>query len=243
MAALAVLLLGACAQEPDFGRYRPGLLERLDAASNDRTPDAAPLATTGAERDLRTMAANLSAERPAADDGRLWGIAQWAAKPADDGTPASLRYYKRLRAQHPTSPASLLNALAGDIQADTMDMDRFAAICGEVIAADRARGTELLGQGASASAVSYDGPSAFAGVRARIDENGRIIGRTANVLASRLVGYRTALAHARLDAPSPEYLAVVEAAIEDMEARMALIDRMSVSHESVLAALRGGAAG
>lgn len=241
VAAVAALILGACAQEADFGRDRPSPLDRLETAML-ADPDAlASLPPTAAERDLRDMAANLAGERAAPDPDRLWGVTHWLARLGAGDTPPSLRYYRRLRARHPTSPASLLNALADDIEADVVDMERFAAIAGEVTAADRARADELLGRGASASAVSYDGPGAFAAARGRIEENGHVVHDTANVLASRLVGYRAALAHARLDAPVPEALATAEGAIRDMEARMAMVDEIAVRHQAVTASLAGGA--
>ncbi len=242
-AAVAVLILGACAQQADFGRDRPGPADRLATAIWADPEALASLPPTAAERDLRDVAANLAVERPGADDDRLWGGTHWLVTLGAEDTPPSLRYYRRLRARHPASPEALMNALAGDIGADIVDMERFAAIAGEVTAADRTRADELLGRGASASAVSYDGPAAFAAARGRVEENGRIVHDTANVLASRLVGYRAALAHARLDAPLPEALAIAEGAIRDMEARMAMVDEIAVRHQAVTASLAGGASG
>lgn len=239
-AVVAALILGACAQEADFGRHRPNLIDRLEAAVL-ADPDApASLPLTGAERDLRDVAANLAAERAAPDLDGLSGLARWASALGTEDVSASLRYYRRLRTRHPASSASLLNALADDIEADVVDMERFATLAGDVTAADRARADGLLGRGAAASAVSYDGPGAFAAARGRVGENGRIVHDTSNVLASRLVGYRTALAHARLDAPVPELLAVAEGAIRDMEARMAMVDEIAVRHQAVTASLAGG---
>lgn len=240
-AAVAALILGACAQAPDFGRDRPSPADRLATAIWADPEALASLPPTAAERDLRDAVTNLATERAAPDADRLWGFTHWLATLGAADTPPSLRYYRRLRARHPASPASLMNALAGDIEADVVDMERFAAIAGEVTAADRARAGELLGRGASASAVSYDGPAAFAAARGRVEENDRIVHDTANVLASRLVGYRAALAHARLDAPLPEALRVAEGAIREMEARMALVDEIAVRHQAVTASLAGGA--
>lgn len=236
LAMLAALLLSGCAQKPDLGRYSPNAFDRLvTSAISDGKSAELPL--TGDERDLRALAATLAEEKPAADRDRLWGLSHLVADGEDEKTPASLRYYERLRAAHPTSPASLLNAFADDVQADAMTMDRFAATAAQVIAADQARADELLGHGAAATVQSYEGAQAFAAARDRITKNGWVIDRTTNTLASRLVAYRTALSHARVDAPEPGTIATIEAAIRAMEDRMVAIDAAALRHEGIVDSL------
>lgn len=240
---LAALLLGACTRQADFGRDRPGSADRLATAIWADPEALASLPPTAAERDLRAVAANLAAERAPLRPGGLLAFVEGAFASEPNDAPSSLRYYRRLRAHHPTSPEALLNALADDVKADTSYTDRFSAVAAEVTVADRLRADELLGRGASAATIAYDGPGAFAVVHDRIDENDAVVGETADMLASRLVGYRTALAHARLDAPLPEALDAVEGAIRDMEARMALVDEIAVRHQAVTASLAGAASG
>lgn len=242
-AAVAALILGACAQQADFGRDDPHPFDLFPASIFAAADVPAALPPTAAERDLRAVAANLAAERAPLRRGGLLALVEGAFASEPDDAPSSLRYYRRLRAHHPTSPEALLNALADDVAADTSYTDRFAAVAAEVTVADRLRADELLGRGASAATIAYDGPGAFAVVHDRIDENDAVVGETADMLASRLVGYRTALAHARLDAPVPEALRAVEGAIRDMEARMALVDEIAVRHQAVTASLAGAASG
>jgi hypothetical protein len=236
-AAMAAIMLSGCAQDPDLGRYRPTALERVRAAFGDEEQSAA-LALTDSEAELRRMSANLMSPRPAPEKHRFWPVDM-----ASGGTqvPANLDYYMRLRAQHPTSPDALVNALGDDIEADTVQMDLFSSICEQVVAADGERADDLLGHPANRAVVDLDGPGSFAAVRARLGENGRIIDATATVLAQRLVSYRTALAHARLDAPVHDRLDAIADAIRRMDDRLAAIDRSAVRHEAMEDALAGGA--
>ena len=241
VALLALLLLSACARPADFGRTREGTFDRLKAAVMDGEGPGTRLALTGAELDLRGMAQNLAGERPAREDDHLWGLSYWIADRREAATPRSLRYYERLRALHSASPSSLLNALVDDIEADTARMDRLAAVAAQVIDADGERANALLGH--DGAGTTSGGAEIAAQARDRLDENGRIIDRMADILASRLVGYRAALAEARIDAPLPDGLARAASAIDGMQKSMATVDDIAVRHETLAGLVRKQKAG
>lgn len=236
---LALVALGACAQEPDFGRARPALIERVDAAFVSGTANEPALPMTAAESELRGIAANLCIGRPLAENDHLFGL----TKLLDGGRPPttpSLGYYERLRARMPASGEALVDAIAADVDADTAAMERFAAISQTVVDADDARAQDLRPPPSHDAAAAYDGPGAFAKARARIAENGRIIDDTGNTLAARLVAYRTALGQVRLDAPVAERIRVLEAAIGRMGEQLALMDRNALAHAVVVNDLKSG---
>lgn len=237
-AAIAALFLSACAQDPDFGRYRPTPFERIGAMLNSGKTGPS-LSLTDAEENLRRISANLVSERPAPEDDRLFGLTHLAD--AEVVAPPSLGYYMRLRVQHPKSPVALLNALADDVASDTALMSQFEGRCEEINQADRMRADGLLGAPTSLTTIALENPASFVNVRARLEENGRLIDTTAAILARRLVSYRTALAHARLDAPVPEKLAVVADAIRQMEENLTLLENDAVHHQAIEASVAGGA--
>lgn len=239
LAAIAALLLSACAQNPDFGRYKPGALQRINAAFSGPDKAGPSLPLTGAETDLRQLSANLVSARPAPEDDRLFGLANMMG--TEVVAPQSLGYYMRLRRQHPTGLAALVNALGDDVTADTMLMNQFTAICEGINEADRGRADGLIGAPAAMTTIALEDPASFANVRAWLEDNGRLIDTTADILARRLVSYRTALAHARIDAPMPDELAVVAEAIRRMEENLTLLERESVRHQAIEASAASGA--
>ncbi len=243
MAALFALLLAGCAQEPDFGREAPTALDRAQdvvlAATGE--PRDVPLPLTDAERDLRRISENLMKERPLGADGYVSDALSWIEAQSKSPTPENLRYYEKLSAEHRGSPVSLVNALGDDVAADSFEMDLFASALDDVIAADGTRAGGLLGTEKLQATVGYEGPASFARVRNRVAENDQLIEETVGRLAARLVGYRVALAHARLDAPVGDRLAVAEEAISDMEARIAAMDRGAVRHAAIMESMSPGA--
>ncbi|MCE9649571.1 MAG: hypothetical protein K8R18_08115 [Parvibaculum sp.] len=238
-AACAALCLTACAQEPDLGRYKPSAFQRINAVFSSPERDGAMLPPTDAEVELGLTAANLVSERPAREDDRLASLTNMMG--TEIVAPPSLGYYMRLRAHHPTGLTALINAIADDVTSDTMLMEQFAPICERVNDADRERADALVGAPSSATTVAQENPASFATVRARLENNGRLIDTVADTLARRLVSYRTALAHARLDAPVPDRLAVVAEAIRLMDERLVLLERDAVRHQAIEASAAGGA--
>ncbi|HEY4345477.1 MAG TPA: hypothetical protein VGN05_14090 [Parvibaculum sp.] len=239
LAAIAALLLSACAQDPDLGRYKPTAFERINAVFSSGNDAGPSLPLTGTESNLHRISENLVSQRPAPEDDHLFGLIS-ALKP-EIVAPPSLGYYLRLRAQHPTSLAALVNAIAADVQADTMLMNQLLPICDEMNEADRSRADAFVGSPSALTTIALDDPASFTNVRKRLEENGRLIDTTADILAHRLVSYRTALAHARVDAPVPESLAVVADAIRQMEESLTLLERDAVRHQAIEASAAGGA--
>lgn len=245
VAVLLALALAACAGKPDFGREQPGLAARLSAAlaSSPERAIAPMLPLTGPEFALRRIAANLQGPRPAAPGGDPLGLGEWADTRLAGTAPPDLHYYERLRRRHEASPVSLVNALADDIEADTVLMEQFSAACEEVIEADASRAAGLLGHPATAAAPGMRGQGSFISVRTRMDENSRLIDEAVILAAGRLVAYRAALAQARLDAPVPGRLAAAEAAVSQMAYRLMLMNRGAARHGAVMEPLGAGVSG
>lgn len=236
MAVLSALLTCACAQDPDFGRYRATPLQQFNAAfSGVETRPALPL--TNDEIELRRISDNLVSERPRQAAGYRFVMPDMTG--SKTVMPPSSGYYLRLREQHPTSPSALINALSDDVLADTVMMDQLVPICAGINAADQSRADALVGAPSAATMIALEQPAAFVNVRARMEDNGRTIDIAAATLARRLVSYRTALAHARLDAPKDERLASVADAIKQMEENLTLLERDAVRHQSIEAFARG----
>jgi hypothetical protein len=222
--ALCLAALGACAQEPDFAAPRPGLVQRIDAAFNSATVNVPSLPMTGAERDLRSIAANLADGRPAPERDRTFALPAWIDAPAPA---ASSGYYDRLRARRPATAVTLVDMIAADADADTAVMERFVTVAHVVVEDDGARLREMQAA-----------PAGAADVCDRVGENGRIIDETGNILAARLADYRAALLHVRIDAPEAERLDVLEAAIDRMGDQLALMDRNALAHTVVVSDLK-----
>lgn len=239
LAALVALLVSACAQDPDFGRYRPTPLERLNAVFSGMEKIDPALPLTNDEIELHRISDNLVSERPVRESGYRFVLPDM--KGSTNVAPPSSGYYMRLRERHPTSPSALINALSDDVLADTVMMDQLAPICAGINEADQSRADALVGAPSAATAIALEKPAAFANVRTRLEDNGRLIDITAAALARRLVSYRTALAHARLDAPEAESLATAADAIRWMEESLTLLEREAVRHQSIEAFARGSA--
>ncbi|MGB3808895.1 MAG: hypothetical protein WA943_02300 [Parvibaculum sp.] len=236
-AAIAVLLLSGCAQDPDLGRYRPNVFDRVQAIFAGEQGVDTQLPLTDAEVGLRQLAANLMSERPVPDDDYLSRLENLNRTEASAS--ASLAYYLRLRARYPTSLAALANALSDDVMSDTTLMGQFTAICSEINAADQARADSLHGAPTSTTTIALDDPASFVNLHPRLEQNGYLIDTTADVLARRLVSYRTALAHMRIDAPQMDEFAGVTAAIRRMDEALATLEREAVRHQAIEAFASG----
>lgn len=226
---LGAMTLAACAQAPDFSPAPPNLLDRIAAATSSAAVGEPALPMTVAEMDLRGMAANLAADRPAPESGRGFGLTNWMGGKSDAPVGG---YYDRLRARMPASGEALVNAIAADVDADTAAMERFVEVSQAVVAADAVR----------ARMIAPDANSDLSKkVRARIAENGRFIDGTGNALAARYLAYNDALDRARRDAPAEERLATLEGAIRRMSVQLSLMDRNALAHNVVLSDLRDAA--
>jgi hypothetical protein len=225
---LGATALAACAQEPDFGYAQPSLLDRFVVTASSTAIGEPALPMTVPETDLRGMAANLAASRPAPESDRYFGLTNVIAASA---LVPGASYYDRLRARMPASGEALVNAIAADVDADTAAMERFVEVSQAVVAADAVRARAI---------APYAVPDVSAGVRARIAENGRLIDGTGNALAARFAAYRTALDRARRDAPAEERLATLEGAIARMNAQLLLMDRNALAHNVIVSDLKVG---
>lgn len=243
--ALMALMLSACAQKPDLGREAPTAFDRLEEKTLTYLGEGSEvsLPLTAAERDLRAMSSDFSTGSLAPRKGAITAMTEWIEDQVSTHPPASLAYYEALSDRHRASPVSLVNALGDDIAVDNARMDMIAPVCDDVIAADRSRADELLGAARTRAVIDYEGPEAFARAQARIGENDVLIDKTVNALASRLVGYRVALAHARLDAPVEDRLSMVEQALSDMESRIEIMAAGALRHAAIVDALKTKAAG
>lgn len=241
--ALMALMLTACAQQADFGRDTPTAFDRLEEKTLTYLGEGheVSLPLTSAERDLRAMSSDFATGSVASRKGAFAAMTAWVEAQVTEPTPASLAYYEALSNRHRASPVSLVNALGDDIAVDNARMDMIAPVCDEVIAGDRSRADELLGAEHTRAVLDYEGPGAFAKAQARIGENDVLIDKTVNALASRLVGYRVALAHAQLDAPVEDRLVMVEKALSDMEAHVEIMAASALRHAAIMDALKAGA--
>src|SRR3546814_4955148 len=97
LAALVALLVSACAQDPDLGRYRPTPLERLNAAFSGVEKIDAALPLTNDEIELHRISDNLVSERPVRERGYRFVLPDM--KGSTNVTPPSSGYYMRLREQ------------------------------------------------------------------------------------------------------------------------------------------------
>ncbi len=232
LAAIVAGLVSACAQDPDFGRYQPTPLDQFNAAFSGVKKDGPALPLTNDEIELHRISDNLVSKRPVGTSGYAFGLPDMTTGSKSIPPPSS-GYYMRLRELHPTSLSALINAISDDVSADIVMMDQLAPICADINDADQSRADALVGASSAATTIALEKPTLFANVRARLEDNGRLIDITADALARRLVSYRTALAHARLDAPEPERLAAVAEAIRQMEESLTLLERDAVRHQSI----------
>ena len=242
--ALMALMLTACAQKADFGREAPSAYDRLEEKTLTYLGEGSEISLplTSAERDLRALASDFSGEDSTPRKGAVMVLADWIEEQVTTPTPASLAYYEALADKHRGSPVSLVNALNDDVAGDDARIDMILPVCVDVVSADRSRADGLLHSMEARAITDYEGSGAFAKMRARIGENDAVMSRTVRALASRLVGYRVALAHARLDAPVGDRLITVEGALSDMEGRVANLSECAMHHSAIVDALRSGTA-
>ncbi|MDO8289743.1 MAG: hypothetical protein Q7T44_11040 [Parvibaculum sp.] len=237
LAFCAALMLAACVRQGDLGRDSPDTgwakLANLAAGSGEQA-----LVQTPAEQDLRAVATAISAAPSATEPDFLTRVSRSFEK--DGSVAPSLVYYTKLRAAHPTSLVSLVNTIGDDVQIDTVRLAQFSNICDEVNSTDAVRAESLIGAPSAKTTIASEDPVAFRGVRMRLIENGQVMDNTFAMMEARLVSYRTALAHARLDSDGTVDMDVVAAAITRLDDELTRLDHAARRHQAIQLSLISG---
>lgn len=231
LAFCAALSLSACAQKADLGRYNQDSWSDLVTQVTGSGTAKGALAETPAEQDLRVQAGSISTEPSASEPDLLQRVSRTFER--EEPVAPSLVYYTKLRAAHPTSLISLVNTIGDDVQIDTVRLAQFTNICDEINNADAVRAEGLIGAPSAKTSIASEDPVAFRGVRARLSENGQVIDNIFMMMESRLVSYRTALAHARLDGDESVNMDVVAAAIRRLDDELTRLDHAAQRHQAI----------
>lgn len=235
VALMAMFCLAGCAPQPDFGRYQP---DGWTLLTSDQGQSAHALVLTPAEAGLRSVSDGLVEEPHAADVPFLNRIGNHLSETSD--TSPSRRYYQRLRAMHPTSLVALVNMMDDDVRIDTVRLAQFVELSEEVSRADSDRAEGLAAAPTARTTIASEIPQAFLGVRARVSENGDVIDTVHEIMMARIVSYRTALAHARLDTAETLELDQVAAAINELDEQLTRLDQVAVRHAEIKQSLLPG---
>ena len=228
VAALAALLLSACAESGDFGRPRPSVwsddvLPTIgSAAAQARGEPVSRLPLTDAEDALRDRAWRFV--MPAHE--RSWFDRSLAVLVRSRVVPVAHRpldheaYADALMGEAFRSPASRYNRLAGDILADAKLAAPFAATAERVLADDRTR--------LAAFAFVGDLPEERAEAAVmRVAENQCVIAWVRQESIDRLTAYRHALERLVIEAPQPEAIAA-ERALAALDVHRRALDGLDV---------------
>lgn len=236
LAFCAALTLAACARQGDLGRDSPdtGWAKLADLA----TGGDQELVHTPAEQDLRARASNLGTEPSAINHDFLTRVSRSFEK--DVPVAPSLVYYSKLRAVHSTGLVSLVNTIGDDVQIDTVRLAQFNNICDEVNNTDALRAEGLIGAPSAKTTIASEDPAAFRDARARLIENGEVIDNVFATMEARLVSYRTALAHARLDGDGTVDMDAVAAAILGLDHELTRLDHAARRHQEIQLSLISG---
>ncbi len=224
------LIAAACAPRPDFGRYQPDRWTELKSVVTGEVA-VTPLAPTAAEADLQAQAAALRRGPPAGERDLVTRVSETLA-PKPEVAP-SLAYYIALREEHPTSMSSLVNALGDDVQMDTVRLTQFVSSSIEVNRVDAMRAATLIGAPTALTTVAAEDPVGFRYMRERLNDNGDILDEIFSTMLARIVSYRTALAHARVDADENTALDQVALSIRLMDDELTRLDYAARHHKSV----------
>tara|TARA_R110000868_G_scaffold12110_10_gene58746 strand:- start:460 stop:1212 length:753 start_codon:yes stop_codon:yes gene_type:complete len=226
----AALLAASCAPTPDLGRYQP---DRWTALKSVVTGEAVtpPLAPTAAEANMRAGAEAIRRGSPVLERNLVTRVSEKIA-PKPEVAP-SLVYYDVLRDAHPTSMSSLVNALGDDVQIDTVRLTQFVASGTEVIRVDAMRAATLVGAPNALTTVAAEDPAAFRYMRERLNENGDVLDEIFSTMLARIISYRTALAHARVDADETVTLDQVARAIRIMDDELTRLDYAARRHKTI----------
>tara|TARA_R110000868_G_scaffold386127_1_gene654308 strand:- start:505 stop:1209 length:705 start_codon:yes stop_codon:yes gene_type:complete len=224
------LLAAACAPKPDFGRYQPDHWMGFKSVITGEVVTT-PLAPTAAEADMQAEAEALRKEPRISERDFVTRVSETVA-PKSPVMP-SLAYYTALRDAHPTSMSSLVNALGDDVQIDTVRLTQFVASSTEVIRVDEMRAATLVGAPNALTTVAAEDPAAFRYMRERLNDNGDVMDELFSTMLARIVSYRTALAHARVDADENIALDQVARAIRVMDDELTRLDYAARRHKTI----------
>jgi hypothetical protein len=228
---MAALCLSACAPKADLGRYTPNGLTKLVDWTTGGAEAPNGLILTPAENDLRATV-TMILEEPHASNPNVLTKAS-AVFLSQDATPPSQIYYARLRGIHPTSLAALVNMIGNDAQVDTVRLQQLLALCDEVNRADAMRAENLTAAPTAKTTIANEKPRAFLGVRARVSDNGDVINNALRTMETRIVSYRTALAHARLDTDETLALDQVSRVIDELDEQVTRLDIAAKRHSDI----------
>jgi hypothetical protein len=199
---IGLVAVAGCTSIGDYGRIDPELVTDgihdwvgRDAAKHAGLP-ASKNRLTEDERALRDLAFPLI-EPP-------YERQRWDAVIYEYGIDRLIRrdvwvfdraaYYKHLLAKWDRSPSARYNQLSDDIRNDTVRIEPFFVVARRVADIDRRRL-------ASMQAVADLTPAERANAKARIAENGLVIGWVQHSLAERCASYRFALEHLAIAEP------------------------------------------
>ncbi|ABY29342.1 hypothetical protein [Methylorubrum extorquens] len=220
---LLALLLGACAQEGDFGRPAPSAWNSLiettgTVAAYERGTPASAFPLTDDERVLRDRAWRflMPADGHAAFSDALANLTRARVLPPrwrHDDIPA---YHNDLIAESFRSPYSRYRRLSDDAVADGRLIPIFAAVAGRVFEAD---GVRLRALPFSKSLDDRDVRQAAM----RVAENRCLVAWVRLETSLRVARYRYALEHFLIEMPGRE-AASAEQALAFLEGRRELLD-------------------
>ena len=220
---LAPLLLGACAQEGDFGRPAPSAWNRLiestgTLAARERGAPASFFPLTDDEVALRDRAWRflMPADNRAAFEDALANLTRARVLPQrwrHDDIPA---YHADLISEAFRSPVSRYRRLSDDAIADGRLIPPFVAVAGRVFEADAVR---LRALPFSESLDGWDVRQAAM----RVAENRCLVAWTRLEASLRIARYRYALEHFLVEMPARE-AASAEQAVAFLEGRRPLLD-------------------
>ncbi|WP_430911288.1 hypothetical protein [Methylobacterium sp. sgz302541] len=235
-----LVLLGACAQEGDFGRPKPGAWNSLvettgTLAARTRGEPASAFAFTDDETVLRDRAWRFlmpAFTRDAFLDV-LANLTRTRVLPPSWRWPEVADYHDSLMAGAFRSPVSRYRRLGDDIVADGRLIPLFAATAQRVIDADALRLRSLP----FVKTLEDDDVREAA---MRVGENRCLIAWVRLAAAERAEGYRYALEHLLIEVPGTEAVAA-ERALTGLAGRRALLDPLLPPDAAIRCGLAPGA--
>jgi len=226
---LTAVSLTACAGQADFGRNKPNEFSILSNLGNQVASLGGPseaavgLPMTAEEEQLRVLAENINF-KTAADLTILERLAFTTSEVTSEKS-----YYLQLRKSHGESGVSLLNAFGNDVMRDVTMVDQVSGLSIAVTGADAMR-LSLVSDAMAADSAAF---SDAVDVILRVEDNGKVIDQTVDLMSERLVGYRVALDQAAFDIPERDLIATIGEALHLLEASVADIKLDAARHRAV----------
>jgi hypothetical protein len=226
---LSALALAACAGGADFGRTKPTEFSFLSdlgtqVASIVTTSESENnLPMTEEEKQLRVLAHNIDVQT--AQDNSLFDRLSFGAKVE----PSDKSYYLQLRRKHDVSGVGLLNAFGNDVMRDVTMVEQMSGLSIFVTGADAMR-LSLVSDAMAADSAAF---SDAIDVILRVEDNGKVIDQTVDLMTQRLREYRVALEQAAFDIPERDVISVIGEALDMLEASVADIQDDAARHRAV----------